>query len=228
MGATWLWVALAAAGDKDGDSVSNKVDACLTEAEDVDGFEDADGCPDPDNDQDGRPDADDRCPDEPEDLDGHDDDDGCPDPDDDDDIVFDADDRCPEEREDGLGPADGCPDVSFDLLAKEGWMRSVGELMDGVLAAAGKQSAGCADGAAHVRGWLDAHDPALEQRVFEARLARRPEYLDEQTFRSLLEGRGSAYPNLRKALSIFCRDDAAWQGVAAPLDAVMAPWLPTP
>src|SRR5262249_12431199 len=45
-----------------------------------DGFEDEDGCPDPDNDKDGIPDALDKCPNQPETLNGNKDDDGCPDP----------------------------------------------------------------------------------------------------------------------------------------------------
>ncbi len=49
-------------GDSDGDGVLDKDDRCPDEAEDVDGFEDHDGCPDPDNDHDGVPDTDDECP----------------------------------------------------------------------------------------------------------------------------------------------------------------------
>ena len=49
-------------------------------AEDTDGFQDEDGCPDPDNDKDGIPDAVDKCPMQPETLNGIEDDDGCPDP----------------------------------------------------------------------------------------------------------------------------------------------------
>ena len=45
-----------------------------TQPEDKDGFEDADGCPDPDNDKDGVLDAADKCPNEP----GPPDNDGCP------------------------------------------------------------------------------------------------------------------------------------------------------
>ncbi len=44
------------------------------EPEDKDGFEDADGCPDPDNDKDGVLDAADKCPNDP----GPPDNDGCP------------------------------------------------------------------------------------------------------------------------------------------------------
>ena len=50
------------------------------EPEDKDGFQDEDGCPEPDNDGDGIPDAADKCPNEPEDKDGFQDEDGCPDP----------------------------------------------------------------------------------------------------------------------------------------------------
>ena len=42
-------------------------DKCPNEAEDIDGFEDDDGCPDPDNDKDGIADLHDECPNEPED-----------------------------------------------------------------------------------------------------------------------------------------------------------------
>ncbi len=64
--------------DGDGDGVIDADDKCPAEAEDKDGFEDADGCPDADNDGDGVADADDKCPDEAENVDGWDDEDGCP------------------------------------------------------------------------------------------------------------------------------------------------------
>lgn len=217
---------LAHAGDKDKDGVPNKTDACKEVAEDIDGFEDEDGCPDVDNDQDGVEDVDDKCPDEPEDADGNEDEDGCPDPDDDHDFVPDVDDQCPHEAEDSKGATDGCPEVDFELLTKAGWLASLDELMKGVLAAAGKQSEGCAEGAKHVRTWLDTHDPAIEIDVFEARIKRMPDYLEEKTLRDLLAGKGSSYPSLRTALNIFCKDDAAWKGVSGELDTVMKPWLP--
>ncbi|MEO8706810.1 MAG: OmpA family protein, partial [Kofleriaceae bacterium] len=47
--------------------------------EDKDGFQDEDGCPDPDNDNDGVLDGADKCPDKPETKNGYQDDDGCPD-----------------------------------------------------------------------------------------------------------------------------------------------------
>ncbi len=54
-------------------------DRCPTEPEDCDGFQDADGCPDLDDDGDGIADVCDKCPREPEYYDGYQDDDGCPD-----------------------------------------------------------------------------------------------------------------------------------------------------
>ena len=69
----------AANGDADGDGVLDVDDKCPNDAEDKDGFEDVDGCPDPDNDKDSIPDATDKCPDDPENFNGLDDDDGCPD-----------------------------------------------------------------------------------------------------------------------------------------------------
>src|SRR2546421_2685066 len=43
--------------DPDGDGIVGVADKCPLVAEDKDGFEDDDGCPDPDNDKDGIPDA---------------------------------------------------------------------------------------------------------------------------------------------------------------------------
>jgi outer membrane protein OmpA-like peptidoglycan-associated protein len=64
--------------DSDGDGIPDAKDACPSEPEDRDNFEDQDGCPDPDNDRDGIPDVKDRCPNEPETYNGVEDDDGCP------------------------------------------------------------------------------------------------------------------------------------------------------
>jgi len=63
---------------------------CRNEPEDMDGFEDEDGCPDPDNDRDTLLDAVDKCPNDPEDFDQFEDADGCPDVDNDGDKVLDA------------------------------------------------------------------------------------------------------------------------------------------
>ena len=103
-------------GDRDGDGILDNVDKCPDEPEDKDGFEDEDGCPDPDNDKDGIADTDDKCPNEPEDKDGFEDEDGCPDPDNDADGLADAVDKCPNEPEDkdGFEDDDGCPDPDND------------------------------------------------------------------------------------------------------------------
>jgi OmpA-OmpF porin, OOP family len=98
--------------DQDNDGIGDEDDECPELAEDKDGFEDHDGCPDFDNDDDGVPDEEDRCPLEPEDEDGFEDDDGCPDPDNDGDGVLDEQDACPNEA----GPASnkGCPEKDSD------------------------------------------------------------------------------------------------------------------
>jgi OOP family OmpA-OmpF porin len=98
--------------DRDGDGIDDSVDQCPTDKEDIDGFEDADGCPDPDNDLDGIPDAQDKCPNQPEDQDGFEDRDGCPDPDNDKDGIPDVSDQCPNQPEtkNGYKDDDGCPD----------------------------------------------------------------------------------------------------------------------
>lgn len=102
--------------DKDGDGVDDYQDSCPDQPEDIDGFEDADGCVDADNDGDGVLDAGDRCPDEAEDIDGFEDDDGCPDLDNDGDGVADGQDKCPDEAEDvdEFEDADGCVDPDND------------------------------------------------------------------------------------------------------------------
>jgi len=131
----------AQVGDSDGDGLFDDVDPCPHEPEDVDGHEDDNGCPDPDNDLDGTPDRDDqcpvnagpfenggcpdtdgdgdhvvdrldRCPEDAEDLDNFEDADGCPDPDNDGDGVVDASDRCPDEA--GVVANGGCPDTDRD------------------------------------------------------------------------------------------------------------------
>jgi len=130
--------------DDDGDGVGDDDDRCPDENEDLDGFEDGDGCPDLDNDDDGIPDAsdhcpttvgvgrfdgcpdpdgdhdgvgaNDRCPNEAEDADYFEDEDGCPEPDNDGDGILDADDRCPNAAEDRdtFEDEDGCPEPDND------------------------------------------------------------------------------------------------------------------
>ncbi|MDC0709335.1 OmpA family protein [Stigmatella sp. ncwal1] len=127
--------------DRDADGIPDKLDKCPDQAEDRDGFQDEDGCPELDNDGDGIVDSadkcpnelgplqnlgcpivdkdgdgindpQDKCPDEPEDKDGFQDEDGCPDLDNDADGVPDGQDKCPLEA----GPAEngGCPDADKD------------------------------------------------------------------------------------------------------------------
>jgi len=102
--------------DQDGDGVLDPGDKCPDREEDMDGFEDMDGCPDPDNDFDGIRDVDDFCPEDPEDVDGFADENGCPDEDNDEDGLIDPDDTCPDEAEDvdGYLDEDGCPDPDND------------------------------------------------------------------------------------------------------------------
>jgi outer membrane protein OmpA-like peptidoglycan-associated protein len=128
--------------DRDGDGILDRDDKCPDQPEDRDGFEDEDGCPDPDNDRDGIPDSQDKCRDaaedfdgfqdedgdgildgddkcrsEAEDKDGFQDEDGCPDPDNDQDGILDKADMCPNGPEDvdGFKDEDGCPDPDNDL-----------------------------------------------------------------------------------------------------------------
>ncbi|AKT39053.1 OmpA family protein [Chondromyces crocatus] len=119
-------------GDEDGDGIDDKNDACPSQPEDKDGFEDDDGCPDDDNDRDGIPDIRDKCPDKAEVINGLDDEDGCPDevPDRDKDGIPDENDKCPDQPgkvrtkefygcpdrdEDGVpDPIDQCPDAPED------------------------------------------------------------------------------------------------------------------
>ncbi|MEM6730753.1 MAG: OmpA family protein [Myxococcota bacterium] len=65
--------------DSDGDGIPNIADACAAAAEDLDYFEDEDGCPELDNDGDSLVDVLDSCPNQPEDENGFEDGDGCPD-----------------------------------------------------------------------------------------------------------------------------------------------------
>jgi OmpA-OmpF porin, OOP family len=102
--------------DADHDGILDRDDKCPNVPEDLDSFEDTDGCPELDNDRDGIPDAQDRCRDTAEDKDGFQDEDGCPDLDDDNDGVPDAEDKCRSEAEDkdNFEDEDGCPDLDND------------------------------------------------------------------------------------------------------------------
>ncbi len=98
--------------DQDNDGIPDKIDLCPQVPEDIDAFEDADGCPDYDNDEDGIFDKYDKCPMEPEDKDGFEDMDGCPELDNDGDGITDAKDGAPNDPEtvNGYKDEDGVPD----------------------------------------------------------------------------------------------------------------------
>jgi outer membrane protein OmpA-like peptidoglycan-associated protein len=108
--------------DSDGDHIPDRRDRCPNQAEDLDGFQDEDGCPDDDNDGDGILDEEDDCPDLAEDKNGIVDEDGCPEGkldaayDQDGDGIEDTQDKCPTEPEDrdGFQDEDGCPDLDND------------------------------------------------------------------------------------------------------------------
>jgi hypothetical protein len=107
---SYAWPVFAA--DTDADGIPDFRDQCPRLPEDVDGFRDDDGCPDPDNDADGVPDGFDGTPLMMEDYDGFEDEDGVPDLDNDGDGIVDERDMCPNEPEDldGFEDGDGCPD----------------------------------------------------------------------------------------------------------------------
>lgn len=110
--------------DCDGDGLLDPDDKkCPCEAENYNGFQDEDGCPDdPDTDGDGIPDSLDSCVMQPEDKDGYLDQDGCPDPDNDLDTIPDINDKdatgksCANDPEDpdGFEDTDGCPEPDND------------------------------------------------------------------------------------------------------------------
>jgi len=107
------WSGALASMDKDGDGIPNDEDSCSLKPEDLDGYEDRDGCPDLDDDKDGIPDTQDKCRMEPEDKDGFEDEDGCPDPDNDRDGIPDFRDKCTNLPQ-GPDGKEGCPNVDAD------------------------------------------------------------------------------------------------------------------
>ncbi|MBN1209296.1 MAG: OmpA family protein [Myxococcaceae bacterium] len=170
--------------DRDNDGIVDKLDRCGDQSEDLDGFQDTDGCPELDNDNDGivdsadkcpndvgpvqnvgcpivdkdgdgKNDPQDKCPDEPEDKDGFQDEDGCPDLDNDSDGMPDGQDKCPAES----GPAEngGCPDVDGD---KDG----IVDRLDKCPAEAGpSENGGCADADKDRDGIVDRLDACPEE-----------------------------------------------------------------
>lgn len=101
-------VLIMAPTDRDGDGINDDVDQCPDEPEDIDTFQDEDGCPDPDNDGDTVLDVDDKCPLQPGDPANQ----GCPAQDRDGDGIADPVDQCPDlpEDVDGNEDQDGCPE----------------------------------------------------------------------------------------------------------------------
>jgi hypothetical protein len=116
LGFSFAWSRFGSGVDRDGDGVPDERDRCPRDAEDRDGWDDDDGCPDLDNDGDGVPDQFDGAPNSAEDVDGFQDSDGIPDPDNDGDGLLDLDDACPDaaEDKDGIQDADGCPETDAD------------------------------------------------------------------------------------------------------------------
>ena len=102
--------------DADRDTIVGRLDSCPDAAEDFDGFEDSDGCPERDNDKDGVDDLLDKCEGQLEDNDGFEDSDGCPELDNDKDGFNDDADKCPlaPEDKDGFEDNDGCPEEDND------------------------------------------------------------------------------------------------------------------
>ncbi len=150
--------------DSDRDGVLDRDDKCPGKKEDRDGFQDQDGCPDPDNDKDGIPDERDRCRDAAETIDNFQDEDGCPDLDDDGDTIPDEEDECRNQKEDkdGFDDADGCPDPDNDgdkiPDAKDGCPLGA-EDMDGF-----NDADGCPDPDNDSDGVLDAADQCPRDR----------------------------------------------------------------
>ncbi|MFZ5478908.1 MAG: OmpA family protein [Myxococcota bacterium] len=101
--------------DTDEDGVPDAADKCADGLEDLDGFEDGDGCADVDDDRDRIADGSDACRFDAEDYDRFEDGDGCPEKDNDEDGLADDLDACPDTK--GPGATGGCPDKDTDALA---------------------------------------------------------------------------------------------------------------
>ncbi len=106
-------------GDIDGDGIMDADDKCPKKPEDVDTYEDDDGCPDPDNDKDTVLDVDDSCPLVPGKVSAQ----GCPDRDGD--TVVDNKDNCPDEP--GKVEYMGCNDEQFVRIT-DGGLEIIGKV----------------------------------------------------------------------------------------------------
>ncbi|MEQ1567649.1 MAG: thrombospondin type 3 repeat-containing protein [Myxococcota bacterium] len=221
-----VWLAAAAlAGDKDRDGIKGKVDACPELAEDADGFEDGDGCPDVDNDLDRLEDQVDKCPDEPEDTDEFDDQDGCPDPDNDQDGVLDLADACPLEPEDS-DDRDGCATTTLKLLTETGYLAAVGALATELLAAVAEEERGCDRASAAAERLLE-NDVGALRKEWDSRLARAPEGFDAAAANELLANKGEVYRALAPAVAVYCKQHGGWSAVGPEVERVYAA-LPVP
>ena len=115
LGLSGHWVSGGQWGfDYDKDGIYGIHDKCPNDPEDFDGFQDLDGCPEPDNDGDGVPDEFDKCDNTPEGVSVGPD--GCPDNDLDGDGIPNDLDKCPEDPEDldRFQDSDGCPEPDND------------------------------------------------------------------------------------------------------------------
>jgi len=128
--------------DTDSDGIANYCDPCPFRAEDMDGYQDNDGCPDTDNDMDGVCDpwappsqpactGSDGCPNVAETIDGFKDTDGCPDPDNDGDGFPDSTDQCP--ATDWTAGPDGIADSGDEPLDELGVPIKTKEDYDGII-----------------------------------------------------------------------------------------------
>lgn len=150
--------------DRDGDATMDAQDRCPHDAEDLDGFQDEDGCPELDNDGDGVADVQDKCPSASEDTDRFQDEDGCPDPDNDDDGLTDPRDQCPDHAEtpNGVRDDDGCPEKDSDA---DGLLDEADQCPDQAETRNGYQdSDGCADQKPQVE--IVAQEITLSEKVY--------------------------------------------------------------
>jgi len=106
---------VAGPGDRDGDGILDRDDQCVDVPENINGYQDTDGCPEQDRDGDGYWDDQDSCPDE-----AGVDPDGCPVRDTDGDGILDDVDKCVSEPEtqNGFQDEDGCPDELPDDIKR--------------------------------------------------------------------------------------------------------------
>jgi hypothetical protein len=167
--------------DRDHDGVPDDVDQCPDIPEDMDGFEDSDGCPDLDNDEDGIPDKHDACPNVKGVKDPDPTKNGCPHPsaavaperaesapdhmDSDGDGIFDIADACPKvPGEPSSDPRlNGCPNPDHDGDTFDDDVDKCPtdpEVFNGI-----KDDDGCPDEGGHALVTVDTKDPRLAVRL---------------------------------------------------------------